>query len=265
MLSGLTHVMKLSFIWDLLSTILVISDVVSLVFSEIIEWVYVDASDDGAKYLLRLGSEIIISFVSNIGNNDGLSLVRSDGTSYGKRPGGGFGRELLSKRGTGDGILLGARLDWTVGKIEISLMRVLVGVPFGLSLIKYAESLLLIMLVWFKVSVKGKIVGLVLGDTNGAPLDRYFGLKWWFQSLERACKNTCIKQKIQLKWYLGLITWGFRWEITGYFIVTHFRKWNLGGIVKFLTVICNFLVCNLLIFFLSCQEFLLMCMYSMKI
>ena len=86
-LSVLTDVMAPDLIGEMLIKILSISDGVSLVLSKIIEWVSFDVSVDGAKYLPRLGTEIRIWFVSNLGNDDSLSLGRYGGTSYGKKPG----------------------------------------------------------------------------------------------------------------------------------------------------------------------------------
>ena len=50
------------------------------------------------------------------------------------------------------------------------------GVLFGWSLRKYVESFLGVILVEVKEYVEGKIVGLLLRDTDGAPLDIYFFL-----------------------------------------------------------------------------------------
>ena len=52
----------------------------------------------------RLGSEHIISGGSRLGNDYGLGLGRSDETSDGKRPGGEFGIQLVSKIFKDDGI-----------------------------------------------------------------------------------------------------------------------------------------------------------------
>ena len=58
---------------------------------------------------------------------------------------------------------------------EISLLRLLVDVLFGWFLIKYVKSIIGVILESGKVCSEGKIVGLVLGFTYGAPLERYLG------------------------------------------------------------------------------------------
>ena len=110
--------MILGFVLELLRTILIRVDGVSLVFSEIIEWVYLYVSDNGAKYFLTLGIEIRILFGSTIGNDNWLSLVSYGGVSYYKRPGGEFVRWLVSKIGTDDVIWMGFRLYLTVGTFK---------------------------------------------------------------------------------------------------------------------------------------------------
>ena len=66
-------------------------------------------------------------------------------------------------------------MDWTVGNFEGSLLRVLVDVLVSWSIMIYVESLLGNILVTGKGYVEGKIVGLLLWDKNGSPLDRYLG------------------------------------------------------------------------------------------
>ena len=66
-------------------------------------------------------------------------------------------------------------MDWTVGNFEGSLLRVLVDVLVRWSMIIYVEPLLGNILVPGKGYVEGKIVGLLLWDKNGSPLDRYLG------------------------------------------------------------------------------------------
>ena len=105
-------------LFQIILFILVIEDGFSLVVSEIIEQLYFYVYVDVLKYLLRLGSEIIIWFSSKINNNDVLSLVIYGGTSYGKRPWGEFEILLVSKIGTYDGIWLDVIVDWTVGNFE---------------------------------------------------------------------------------------------------------------------------------------------------
>ena len=166
--------MKLGLLGELLRTRLVIIDRFSLVVYGITKWLYFDVFVDGAKYLLWLRSDIILWFGPNIGNGDGLSLGRYCGKKYGSIIGGEFGIWLISKIGTDDGIWLGDRVYQTVGKIEGYLMRVLVGVLFGLSLRKYFESFIGSILGPVKGYVEGKIFGLVIGDTSGEPLERYF-------------------------------------------------------------------------------------------
>ena len=62
-----------------------------------------------------------------------------------------------------------------VVNFEGSLLRVLVGVLVGLSLIKYVKSFFGRILGSGKVSTEGKIFGLLLGDLNGASLGIYLG------------------------------------------------------------------------------------------
>ena len=172
----------------------------------------------GTLYGKILGSELIIWGGSELGNNNDLSIGWYGGTLEFKRPGGAFGRWLVSKIGTEDGIWLGARVDWTVRNSEG-----LVGVLVGLSLRKYVESLLGIIVESGKGSVEDKIVGLVRGDKMGHT-EKIFGFEWCCQSLERACNNTWVKRDIQWSWDLGHRNQGRRWGITRYFIVTSFRK-----------------------------------------
>ena len=80
------------FIVEIMRTKLVIADGVSLVVSELIEWVLFDDSVVRTKFLLRLGSKIRIWLGAKIGNDYGLSHRRSGGKSYGKRLGWVFGR-----------------------------------------------------------------------------------------------------------------------------------------------------------------------------
>ena len=63
-----------------------------------------------------------------------MSLGSYGGTSDGNIPVGQLGRLLVLKMGTDDLILLGERVYLTVRKIEGSLMRVIFGVLFGLSM-----------------------------------------------------------------------------------------------------------------------------------
>ena len=59
-----------------------------------------------------------------------------------------------------------------MGKIEVSLLRLLVGVLFVSSLRKYVQSLIESILGSGKGFVEGKIFDLVLEHKNGAPLGR---------------------------------------------------------------------------------------------
>ena len=65
---------------------------------------------------------------------------------------------------TYDVIWMGARLGWKVGNIKISLLKSIMSVIIGLSLIKPVESLFGSRIVSGKVSVEGKIFVLALGD-----------------------------------------------------------------------------------------------------
>ena len=58
--------------------------------------------------------------------------------------------------GTYDGVLLGVKVELKVVKIEIPLMRLILGVIIGWSLRKYVEYLLGSILGAGKVSVEGK-------------------------------------------------------------------------------------------------------------
>ena len=62
-----------------------------------------------------------------------------------------------------------------MGGVKTSILRVPVGVLSGLSLKNNVESLLGGILGVGKGYVKGKIVGLLLGDTKSTPLGRALG------------------------------------------------------------------------------------------
>ena len=101
----------------------------------------------------RLRSELIILFISKIGNDIGLSIGRFGVTSDVKRLVGEFRIWLVSKVGTDGGIWPGDSVGLTVDKIEGYIIRAHVGTLFSLSLRKNVESLLEITLVSGKLSV----------------------------------------------------------------------------------------------------------------
>ena len=83
-----------------------------------------------------------------------------------KRYGGDLRVWLGEERVTVDRIWLVNRQGWTVENMELSLMRTLVGVICGWSLIKSVESLLVSKRGAGKRYVEVKIFGLVCNDTN---------------------------------------------------------------------------------------------------
>ena len=93
---------------------------------------------------------------------------------------------LVLKKVNDDVIWMDAIVDWKLEKIEGSLLRVLVGALFVWLLVKYVEYLFVGILGEVIVCVEGKIFGLVLGGTNGGPLDIY--LCW--SDYVRYCKKT---------------------------------------------------------------------------
>ena len=72
----------------------------------------------GTLYAKILGSDIIIWFVSNKGNDNVPSLEGSGGTSYGNIYGDEFVRWIVSKIGTDYGTWIGYRVGWTVCNTE---------------------------------------------------------------------------------------------------------------------------------------------------